>query len=627
MTTSSNHRSLAAFSIVPSILGAVSVVAVFVAGRIFEDGSQRVALAVAVLLSVAAAGWRITKAGMGPGARAVAVRAAVAHVAVAVGAVAVVASTIVVDTGLRGALVAGATVVTVGGAAVLLALELLMAQTRATGFVDLPRVQRATSTAVTLVAGIAALMGLVYGVQKSDARLDLAYAAPTSPSGATSAILDAASCGDAKEKPEVILFFERGSTAYAEVADYFDGLRLRGARVSMLDQALDPALAKVLKVTKNGTVAFRCGEKTESYVVGAEREDAQRKLRKLDQEVRTKLGKLTRDAQDVYVTVGHGERSVDETDKSGRSSAKSFKKLLDANNAKIKKLGIADGLTNKVPDDAALVLVLGPQQPFLAEEASALAAYVTAGGSVALFLDPPRPGSDDVDVSASLQPLLKVLGIAAGRGEVLNDKEYVKQSNTSADHAFVFSTSFGSHKSVKTLSGSRGKTAVLFQSAQALRKDDDVTTKLSVIARSRPGTWSDIVADRRFDETVEKRDILDLAAVVEVAGDDGKEGRALVVGDSDVAADLLLSNEANAVFVWETLQWLLRDDTIASAEGATVVEDAPIRHTRDEDTLWFYGTTLLGPLVVFGVGFVIVRLRRSSTKKKEPAQAVTGGAA
>jgi hypothetical protein len=602
----------------PSILAAVGIAILFVGGRLLDAGPfLRAAAITCTVMALASGVWRVVKAGSVAGPQTLARRAFAAHLAVAMAGILVVVSTII-DGNVAGACMVGAVVFGFGGSAVLLALELLMQQTRSSGLVDLPRVQRATSTAVTIVAGLTALAGIVYGVNANDKRFDLAYAAPSAPSGATSAILDTASCGAAGEKPEVVLFFERGSTAYAEVADYFEALRALGARVSLLDQALDPALAKAMKVAKNGTVAFRCGEKVESYNVGADRDEASRKLRKLDQEVRTKLGKLTRDPQNVYVTVGHGERPIDETDKSGRTSSKNLKKLLDANNAKVKKFGIAEGSTAKVPDDANLVIVLGPQQPFLPEEAQTLAAYVKAGGAIAVFVDPPRPGSDDVDVAASLEPLLQVLGLSMGHSEVVNDKEFVKQTNTSADHAFVFSTSFGTHKAVKTLAAARGKAALLFLSAQALTKRD-AGPSVSVLARSRPATWSDVVVNRAFDDGAEKRDVLDLAAAVEVKGD-ATEARALVVGDSDVVADTLLSNEANAVFAFEALQWLLRDDTLASAAGAAVVDDAPIRHTRDEDTVWFWGTTLLAPLAVLLTGVVVVRLRR----RRRPAGRVGG---
>lgn len=635
MTTPTNTNTnmpitTAPFPIGPSALALVAVLALFAGGRILEDGSANVAMGAAVVLSLVAAAWRLQRAAgsTGPGAKTLVGRAVAAHTAVAVGAGALLASALLklTDDAANIATTVGL-VLSVGGSAVLWALELLMAQTRATGLVDAPRVQRATQTAVTLVAGLSALVAVVFALQKSDARLELAFASPTSPSGATASVIDTAVCGDDKQKPEVFLFFERGSTALGEVADYFDGLKARGARVQTLDQALDPALSKALKVTKNGTVAVRCGEKTDTIPIGADRDEAQRKVKKLDQDVRTKLGKLTRDPVTVYFTVGHGERSLDGSDKTGRAGGKSMKKLLDANNATTKKLGIADGLTDKVPDDAGLVVVFGPDRAFLPEEAAALSAYVARGGALAIFVDPARPGTDDVDVGLSLQPVMQTLGLKVTPGEVVNDKEFVKQSNTSADHVFVFSTSFGTHKAVKTLNGARGKAALLFLSAQALSKAEAATSpKVSLVARSRPASFVDLNGNRAFDDAAEKREIVDLAAVVEVKADGDKEGRAVVVGDSDVVADTLLANEANAVFAYEALQWLLRDDA-SVADGATVVDDAPIRHTRDEDTLWFYGTTLGGPALVIALGALVVRLRRRRPAAPRAAASVDGGAA
>ncbi len=623
----------------PSVLGLVAVLLTFAGGRLLDDLPQRAAFVLAVVTAIIGAVWRAQSAGQGSGRRAVVVRGVAAHVAVAAGAALIGASSIdaVTDPDANNIALSLGLLFVVGGGAILWSLEMLLSTTRATGIVDLPRVERATQATVTLVVGTAALVAIVFGLNKNDTRLELAYAAPTSPSGATLALVDVAACGETKGRPEVFLFFERGSTALGEVKDYFDGLAAHGVVVTTLDQALDPVLAKDLKVSKNGTVAFRCGEKSETYVVGAERDDAQRKLKKLDTEVRTKLGKITRDPVTVYFTVGHGERAYDGSDKSGRTTGKSFKKLLDAQNATSKKLGLADGLADKVPDDAGLVVVFGPTAAFRPEEVESLTRYVDGGGALAIFVDPPRPSSDDVDVAASLSPLMNALGLALSPGEVMNDKEFVKQSGTAADHVFVFSTSFGTHKAVKTLNGARGKAALLFLSAMSLKKTEvSNSPKVSLVARSRPAAFVDDNGNRRFDEgSSEKREIVDFAAVVEkkVDGKDSKdaEGRALVVGDSDVVADTLLQNEANAVFAYEALLWLLRDDRNGDAAGAVVAEDAPIRHTRDEDTLWFYGTTLLGPGVIILVGVVVTRLRRRRGAPKGPAPSTdnqkSGGAA
>jgi hypothetical protein len=614
----------------PILLAAGALLALFVGGRLFAQPSPALFSVAIVAALLGAVARRPT--GVDAGVRRLLRSAVAAHVAIAAGTglFFIRAKSDGADDDLRNILWSLGLLFVVGGATLIALLESLMAQARPSGVVEPARVERAVRTAVTLLAAIGFLVGTTYAVHKRDVRFDLAYAAPSTPSGATRALLDTAVCGEAKEKPEFFLFFERGSGARAEVDDYFAALAGHGARVTTLDQAYDPALSKDLKVTKNGTIAVRCGARSESYALGVDRDEAQKKLPRLDTEMRTRLGKVSRDPVTVYFTVGHGERSFDENDKSGRASGKALKRLVEARNGKAKKLGVADGLSNRVPDDAGLVVVLGPTQPFLPEEARALTSFVDGGGAVALFLDPPAPGTNAETgadaAAASLQPVLVALGIDVGGHELVNDKEYVKQSGTMADHAFLFSTSFGAHKSVKTLSGYRGRAALLFQQAQKVTRRDGGSAdapKVAMIARSAAATWEDTTADRRFDGTSEKRGVLDFAGAVEKKVGD-KEARGLVVGDADVVGDVLMTNEANAVFAWEALLWLLRDDD-APAGGVTVDEDVPLRHTRDEDTVVFYGTVLGAPTMLVVVGLVSVQLRRR--RRSSDGMAPSGGAA
>jgi hypothetical protein len=602
----------------------LSVLAALTAGRLLSEPSTPLFVAAIVLSLAGLVGRRVGGGDVGVGR--MNRDAFIAHVVLAVGEGLLLARARAdaLSEDVQNVLLSLGLLFVVGGVAVIFVLESLMVQARPSGVVETARVERAVRTAVTLLAAAGFLVAGVFAVHKADVRVDLAWAAPSTPSGATLALLDTASCGDEKDKPEIFLFFERGSSALAEVDDYFDALERKGARVTALDQAFDPTLAKELKVTKNGTIAVRCGARSETYTLGVDRDDAQKKLPKIDGELRSRLGKVSRDPVTIYFTVGHGERPFDENDKSGRASGKTLKRLLEARNGKVKKLGVADGLAARVPDDAALVILFGPSQPFLPEEARALAAFVDAGGAVALFLDPPPPGSASsttaapdepraaiVAMTTSLQPLLSTLGVVVGGSELVNDKEYVKQSGTAADHVFLFSTSFGAHKSVKTLSGYRGKAALLLLQAQKIARVEGAGAdgpKLSLIARSPAATWEDTLANRRFDADQEKRGVVDYAGVVEKKVGD-KEARALVVGDSDVVGDVLMSNEANAVFAWEALQWLLRDDD-APAGAVTVDDDVPIRHTRDEDTAVFYGTVLGGPALIVVVGLVTVTLRR-----------------
>lgn len=667
--SSPNSRALAGW---PNALAAVYVVVLFLALRVLEEGARVAALAVAFVALAACFVGRVRGrlSADAEGKRLLLLAGAPADGLLLVGGL--LNAWFILGEGKNELVVAAGVLCVIAGAGMILALELVSGPMRATGVIDNRRVNAAARTAATLVAATAGLMGLCYGVEELDVRRDFSFAAPTSPSAATLSMLEAGRCpevvpgdvtGDGAAKgddsgsarPEVFLFFERGNTALGEVRDYFDGLAQAGARVTTLDSALDPVLAKSMKVSKNGTVGFRCGARTESWILGMDREDAQKKLTKLDEEVRTRLAKITKDSVNVYATVGHGERSLDEAARGGeRLSAKGVKKLVESMNARVKKLGIADGLTREVPADAALVVIAGPTQAFLPEEASSLASYVQGGGSLLLLLDPPPPGgaaagdgTPPTDVVASLEPLLSVLGTKVGTAEILNDKAYVKNSNTAADHAFLYSTSFGSHKSVKTLSGARGKAALLFMSAATVEKRDGKAApegaKVSLIARTPAASWIDVDGDRTHDKDQEARAVLDMAAAVElpVPGeankDAAKEGRAIVVGDSDVLADMLVSQDANAMFGYEALLWLLRDDAKLGG-GVAPEEDVPIRHTRDEDKLWFYATIFLGPLfaLVGGLSFVTLKRRRrgtssssspSSTPPNNPTRSTTAGGA
>ncbi|MBI1949494.1 MAG: Gldg family protein [Deltaproteobacteria bacterium] len=628
-----NQRVIAAW---PNLLGGTALLLTFVSLRLLDDAARTVGLVVAAVAVLGAiVGRAYGRAGADAIGKRYALLATLPGALVLVGAglcaVAVLGSDVAEPVVPEMVLPLGVLAAVLGGAQ-LLALELVSAPMRANAFIDLRRVMAAVNTASTLVLATAGLGALCYAVEKLDVRRDFSFAAPTTPSAATTSLLDAAKCprpggGEGTGRPEVFLFFERGNAALGEVRDYFDALAARGAPMVVQDAALDPALAKKMKVSKNGTVGLRCGERTETWQVGEDREDASKKLGKLDEEIRTRLAKISKDPVTVYFTVGHGERSFDDAAKPGeRVAAKSMKKLVEGTNAKVKKLGVGDGLSREVPADAALVVLLGPTRPFLPEEAASLKAYAERGGALLVLLDPPTAGDADASgVAASLEALFGVLGVQLGTHEVLNDKSYVRESNTTADHAFVFSTSFGSHKSVKTLSGARGKAALLFKRAASVEKREKDNAKVSVLARSAAASFVDKNDDRAFTDGAETRAIVDLAAAVELpATAGGKEGRAVVVGDSDVLDDFLLVNsEANQVFGYELLVWLLRDDDNAGG-AAPAAGDVRILHTRDQDKLWFYGTVFLVPLLLIGAGAVMAARRR---RKPKPTQAVAAGGA
>ena len=85
----------------------------------------------------------------------------------------------------------------------------------------------------------------------------------------------------------------------------------------------------------------------------------------------------------IYFTVGHGERDLFDTDRTLGYSQ--WRGLLEQNNYQIDNVSLFAG---GVPDDATIVVSLGPRKDFLPEELASLAKYLAKGGHYIAFIDP-----------------------------------------------------------------------------------------------------------------------------------------------------------------------------------------------------------------------------------------------
>ena len=86
----------------------------------------------------------------------------------------------------------------------------------------------------------------------------------------------------------------------------------------------------------------------------------------------------------------------------------------------------------------------------------------------------------------------------------------------------------------------------------------------------------------------------------------------MIFSDSDLFADNFIGNRANLILAQDTLGWVLGDSAIHGEPDNS--EDIPIRHSKNEDILWFYSTTFGAPSLILVGGIGIVRRRR---KRKE----------
>jgi len=110
----------------------------------------------------------------------------------------------------------------------------------------------------------------------------------------------------------------------------------------------------------------------------------------------------------AYFTKGHGELSP--TDSSRRFGLSDFKKLLQDRNLQVRTIDLST--VNRIPDDAKMLVVVGPKGIFQDEEVSLIRDFLNqSGGSVLFALDPIEEITLTDRPALGLRPLLKEWGI------------------------------------------------------------------------------------------------------------------------------------------------------------------------------------------------------------------------
>ncbi|MBC7793026.1 MAG: Gldg family protein, partial [Clostridia bacterium] len=337
-------------------------------------------------------------------------------------------------------------------------------------------------------------------------------------------------------------------------------------------------------------------------------------LKSLDAEMQTKLIKAVRPARIVYFTTGHGERDTAQATPDGRSALNDFKQLLDAQGFSQKRYGLAEGSSGDVPNDATLVVVAGATQGLLQSELDGLQAYLNKGGRLLLL-------SEAGDANA-MQPVASLVGVTLGKAPVAATQNRVRMKDRGDSPYFWATGSVPPHASQETLSKAGGRAPLVIINGCAVTKKTDAAKELTItgILKSGVDAWEDANGNGTAEDPSEKRGQIEIAQAVEEkvasAAADTKPARAIIVGDTDMAANGVLSEvQGNAVFFIDGLRWLAGDDTI-SGQPATE-KDVPILHRKEQDSVWFFGTSFLVPAIVLGAGLTMSKRARRSRSSQD----------
>jgi hypothetical protein len=291
---------------------------------------------------------------------------------------------------------------------------------------------------------------------------------------------------------------------------------------------------------------------------------------------------------------GHGEASWRERDNPARKLSK-FKRDLEDLNFRVETLGVTEGSAVAVPDDAALVVIAAPMIPLFEEEENTLIRYLDAGGAILLLLDPG---------AAQVPRVMEYLGLEAGTFPVANESAHIVYTGGIADRILVATNRYGTHPATSTVSRNSARNPLALPTALALKQSPTAEDDITTLIRSYPDSWEDSNNNRQPDAD-EPTQVFDLAVAVE-----REEGfRAVVIGDVAVFSELAYDNmQANVDFAADVATWLVGEDQLIGETERE--EDVEIRHTRDDDIAWFWGTILGVPLLILALGTLLVNVRR-----------------
>ncbi|MFQ5877966.1 MAG: GldG family protein [Acidobacteriota bacterium] len=179
----------------------------------------------------------------------------------------------------------------------------------------------------------------------------------------------------------ITAFYRDGEPARQRLEDLLDEYAYHTSRLTIryIDPDKNPGEVKRYGVSEYGTIVMESG-------------DQESRVMKGDEEALTNgLIKVTSDRKRiVYVTTGHGEHDLSDSDRGGLTL---LKEALERQHYVVSPLVLSQG----VPADASLVLIPGPGKPFLDEEVAMIREYLDRGGRALFLLDPgDDPGFGEV---------------------------------------------------------------------------------------------------------------------------------------------------------------------------------------------------------------------------------------
>jgi ABC-type uncharacterized transport system involved in gliding motility auxiliary subunit len=361
-----------------------------------------------------------------------------------------------------------------------------------------------------------------------------------------------------KDEVQVKLFFDprdrdgqRDKAMFRDVVALYQEQR-KDIKYEAVNALNNPALAKDFGVSS---------PKASAYVVYAGRKN---RLNTLDEQgMTTALINASREKKkSVYFTKGHGEWPLEPDQGTEKNpDISDFKQALIDNAYEVKPLDLTT--VPKVPDDAAVVAIIGPKNIFLEGELKSLREYAKIGGSLLIGVDP--------GVKHNLAPFLKEFGIEFTNKYIFDALGQQFLNNATLSIGTEFSPTSQATKGL----GRPGNDRILFSLATVLNQvapppqgftfDNLVkTTDMSLAVKELPKGAVERTKENQGPHVVAIEVKGRFAEKGKSAPPDQKEFNMIVFGDSDFVMGPLLRQDPNRNLALNTVAALSKDTDLVS---------------------------------------------------------------
>jgi len=350
----------------------------------------------------------------------------------------------------------------------------------------------------------------------------------------------------------------------------------------------DPVAAREAGITGDGKILLILGERREIASFASETELTKTLIRLINPNTRA-----------VYFLTGHGEASIEP----GENSFSTAKRTLESKNYAVNSLNlIAD---KKIPEDALVIIIAGPQKPLTDSEAQILKEFVDAGGALVVMENPIL----FTQFGEAPDPLASYL--SSDWGITLDNNIIIDQTGSQLLEAISYSAS--QHPITANLS--QNYIVVMPQARTISLAQGSETVTLTGLLFTSPNSWgeTDFQSAEGIKVSFEADKDLPGPLTMAAAGENtSTKGRVVVFGNSLFATDQAFDYLGNGNMFVNSVDWAAEQEDLLNITPNTPKERTFVPPSQIQMLIiWLSAVVIIpGLIVLAGVSTWLARRRR-----------------